>query len=183
MLPRGCHPEVRVRAVQKAAVIVLVLCLCVGCDQVTKTVAKNHLAVSQPVHLMGDVLRFQYTENTGAFLGLGASLSRPVRFWSLIVFVSVILVGVLRFIWTSPEMTLVGIVGGSLVVGGGLSNLLDRLFNDGAVVDFMNVGVRNLRTGVFNVADLATMIGVGLLLGSVLLSDLRKGSTPDERVG
>ena len=144
--------------------IALILCMCVICDQITKAIARNSLAASQPIYLMGDVFRFHYMENTGAFLGLGAKLPAPVRFWALIVFVGAVLIGMLRFIWISHEIGHVGIVGFSLVVGGGFSNLLDRILRDGAVVDFMNVGIGKVRTGVFNVADLAIMIGVGMAL-------------------
>jgi len=162
---------------KKALLIILVLCSCVGCDQATKTVARDHLATSPPVHLMGEVLRFHYTENTGAFLGLGARLPASVRFWSLIVLVGAVLIGMLGFVWTSRKMTPMSTLGGSLVVGGGLSNLIDRIFNDGAVVDFMNVGVGNLRTGVFNVADLAIMVGIGaLLVSGVFFGDWERES-------
>ena len=50
------------------------------------------------------------------------------------------------------------------MIGGGFSNLIDRLLNDGAVVDFVSVGVGNLRTGIFNLADGAIMLGAGILL-------------------
>lgn len=159
------------RAAKKALLIGLILCSCVGCDQVTKTVAQNHLGPSQPIYLLGDVFRLQYIENKGAFLGLGARLPDAAQFWMLIVLVGVALIGMLRFIWTSQAMNSIGILGGALIVGGGFSNLLDRVFNDGAVVDFMNMGIGNVRTGIFNLADLALMIGIGLLLiGSVLSS-------------
>jgi signal peptidase II len=52
----------------------------------------------------------------------------------------------------------------ALVIGGGLGNLIDRIVHDGRVVDFMQVGFPWLRTGVFNVADMAIMTGVGLML-------------------
>jgi signal peptidase II len=132
---------------------------------------------------MGDVFRFEYTENTGIILGLGAGLAEPVRFWSLIVIVGAVLIGILRYVWTSKEMTPVSILGGSLIVGGGFSNLIDRLFNDGAVVDFMNIGVGNVRTAIFNVADVAIMIGIGTLLVSrVYFSNSEEESTRVERV-
>lgn len=152
------------RAAKKALLIGLILCSCVGCDQVTKTVAQNHLGPSQPIYLLGDVFRLQYIENKGAFLGLGARLPDAAQFWMLIVLVGVALIGMLRFIWTSQAMNSIGMLGGALIVGGGFSNLLDRVFNDGVVVDFMNVGIGNVRTGIFNLADLALMIGIGLLL-------------------
>ena len=57
----------------------------------------------------------------------------------------------------------VSALGVALFVAGGASNLLDRI-SYGMVIDFMNVGVGPLRTGIFNVADVAIMLGAGLLL-------------------
>jgi signal peptidase II len=113
---------------------------------------------------MGGVIRLHYTENTGAFLGMGARLSEAARFWTLIVLVSVLLVGMVIFILTYPALDVISVIGGSLVIGGGFSNLLDRIFRGGAVVDFMNLGIGALRTGIFNVADLAIVCGVGMML-------------------
>jgi signal peptidase II len=59
------------------------------------------------------------------------------------------------------------------VVAGGASNWIDRLAF-GRVVDFMNVGLGPLRTGIFNVADVAIMVGVGLLI----LGDARRRGPP-----
>jgi signal peptidase II len=52
----------------------------------------------------------------------------------------------------------------ALVAGGGISNLIDRLLYNGRVTDFLNVGIGSLRTGIFNVADMAIMAGALLLL-------------------
>lgn len=152
------------RTARKALLITLVSCLCVGCDQVTKAVAQAHLPTSQPIALMGNVFRLQYTENRGAFLGLGAGLPSSVRFWAFIVIVGAVLAGMLRFVWTSQEMNPTSVMAVSLIIGGGFSNLLDRVLKSGAVVDFMNVGIGNVRTGIFNLADVAIMVGAGLLL-------------------
>jgi signal peptidase II len=73
-----------------------------------------------------------------------------------------------RYRW--PTLALVGI---TLFIAGGSSNLLDRLTR-GSVIDFMNVGFGPLRTGVFNVADMAIMLGAGL----VILSSYRTGGDP-----
>ena len=154
----------------KAVLVSLILCSCVGCDQLTKTAAQYHLPSSHPVYLMGDLVRFQYSTNTGAFMGLGAGLPNAVRFWSLTISVGIALVGMLIFVCASQEMSHpLSILGVSLMVGGGFSNFLDRLLNDGAVVDFVSMGVGNLRTGVFNLADVAIMAGAGILLAWSLL--------------
>jgi signal peptidase II len=50
----------------------------------------------------------------------------------------------------------------ALFIAGGTSNLLDRI-TYGMVIDFMNVGIGPLRTGIFNVADMAIMLGAGML--------------------
>jgi signal peptidase II len=51
----------------------------------------------------------------------------------------------------------------ALFVAGGASNLVDRIAH-GVVIDFMNVGIGPLRTGIFNVADVAIMLGAGILM-------------------
>lgn len=152
------------RILKKAALIVLILCSCVGCDQVTKSVARNHLASSNPITLMEGVFRLQYSENPGAFMSLGMGLPDSVRFWLLVICVGVALTGMLQFVLFSREMDRFSVIAASLIIGGGFSNLLDRLYNDGLVVDFMNAGVGNVRTGIFNLADVAIMAGSGMLV-------------------
>jgi signal peptidase II len=69
------------------------------------------------------------------------------------------MVGVaVRFHWHGWRL-----IGVWLVFAGGASNWVDRVVR-GSVVDFMNVGIGPLRTGIFNVADVAIMVGVAVLL-------------------
>ena len=51
-----------------------------------------------------------------------------------------------------------------LLLAGGIGNLIDRLFHGGLVIDFLNVGIGPVRTGIFNVADMAIMAGFGILI-------------------
>jgi len=151
------------KVMTKIILVLLILFLCVGCDQVTKRIAQTHLAPSQTFSYLGGVFLFHYTENKGAMLGLGAGLPEILRTWGLTLFNGVLLLGMFGFVVLSKEIALLGVLGCGLMIGGGISNILDRLMNDGAVVDFMNIGIGPLRTGVFNVADLAIMVGVGLI--------------------
>jgi len=169
---------------KKAVLIGVVLFTCAGCDQVTKTIAENHLPSAQPIRLMGDMVRLQYTSNMGGFLGLGAGLPDPVRFWLFTVFAGAILIGALRYVWVSAEIDHpVILLGVSLILGGGLGNLIDRLLHGGKVVDFMNVGVGSLRTGVFNLADVALMLGPALLfIGMAQLRNMEKSADEGERL-
>jgi signal peptidase II len=70
----------------------------------------------------------------------------------------------LVFVLASRRMNAVSIVGFSLVIAGGIGNLIDRIGNGGVVTDFMNLGIGRIRTGIFNVADVIIMIGVAVLL-------------------
>lgn len=65
-------------------------------------------------------------------------------------------------------MSLDTVVAWSLVLSGGLGNLVDRIINDGRVIDFMNIGIGSLRTGIFNVADVCITVGVVVLIFQAL---------------
>jgi signal peptidase II len=145
----------------------LVLVACVGCDHAAKQAADLWLASGEPVALLGDLIRFQLVSNPGAFLSLGAALPESLRvalFLGLVpVLLGIVLLGlVLRTRPTNAELLAV-----ALVIGGGLANWIDRLTHAGAVTDFVSVGIGRLRTGIFNLADVAVMVGVFLLLVSM----------------
>ena len=147
---------------RQIALIFVILIGCVGCDQTTKSLARDHLQGHAAVSFLGDTLRLQYAENPGAFLSLGASL--PHR-WGTAVFtiggVIFVLTTLLYALVTAPAGRLRAAALG-LICGGGVGNLIDRVRFDGHVTDFLNMGVGSVRTGIFNVADMALMAGVAL---------------------
>ena len=140
-------------------IIILSLLSCVGCDQATKAVAKVHLQGSDTRSFVGDTFRLQYAENKGAFLGMGASLPEGVRTAVFTFGVGAVLVGFFGYLLLVPGIPQSTTVALSLVVGGGLGNLIDRIVYGGYVVDFLNIGLGSLRTGIFNVADVSIMAG------------------------
>lgn len=144
---------------RRALLIVLVLFACVGCDQLTKSIARHTLAASEPIPFLNDLFRLQYVENRGAFLSLGANIPEHLKYWILVVVVGIALGGMLVYLLTSRKLTRVRSAALSLVLAGGLGNLIDRILNDGRVIDFMNLGIGSLRTGIFNVADIAIAVG------------------------
>jgi len=145
---------------KRVLVILGLLVACVGCDQTTKTLARDHLQNRPVICLLGDTVRLQYTENPGAFLSLGASLPQHWRS-SVFTLGSAILVGgALLYAFLAARMRPLQTVAIALICGGGIGNLLDRIRYDGLVTDFLNVGAGGLRTGIFNVADMALMLGL-----------------------
>jgi signal peptidase II len=149
---------------RRILLIALILFSCVGCDQVTKVTAQRYLASSEPISYLGNIVRLQYAENSGAFLSLGAVLPADLRFWLLIVLTGIGVAGMLASILVKRSLRPSLVIAMSFIIGGGIGNLIDRAFNNGAVIDFMNIGVGSLRTGIFNIADVAIMIGMGLLI-------------------
>lgn len=147
----------------RSLLVLLLLILCVGCDQLTKDVAHQYLALQPPQSWFYDTVRLQYAENTGAFLSLGGDLSEGLRVFLLQVFPALCLVA-LAMVLFARQIPLSTAIAWSLVLSGGLGNLLDRIMNDGRVIDFMNLGIGPLRTGIFNVADVCITTGVVLLI-------------------
>jgi signal peptidase II len=133
-------------------------------DQGTKILAQSHLKYAPTKKYLWDTFRFQYAENAGAFLGLGSNLPDIWRFW-ILTGVSGLLLFVLFIFLVRTKSDLYTTVSLALILGGGVSNLLDRGFRDsGKVVDFMNMGIGSLRTGIFNIADMGIMAGVFMIL-------------------
>jgi len=134
----------------------------ISCDRITKHVATNTLAGTASRSFFADTIRFEYAENTGAFLSLGADWPGWIRTSVFgigsALLLSALVTTAIRLRW--PRMALLGV---SLFAAGGASNLLDRILY-GNVIDFVNVGVGPLRTGIFNVADMAIMLGAAIVL-------------------
>ena len=133
-------------------------------DRVTKNIAIDPLAGLPPREFLGGAVRLLYEENAGAMLGLGSGLPEPSRFWIFTVFVGVVIVGLLVYLLVRREIAPCELFSFSLIIGGGAGNVIDRMMYNGIVIDFMNVGIGGLRTGVFNVADVAVLGGVATYL-------------------
>jgi signal peptidase II len=147
---------------RRGVLLCLLLVATAGCDQVAKRYAITELSGAPDQSFLGGTLRLQYHENPGAFLSLGADWNPKTRVAVFQVanglFLLTIAIVALRSHWSR-----LGALGLGLILGGGVSNLIDRVAL-GTVVDFLNVGVGTLRTGIFNVADVAVTAGVACLL-------------------
>ncbi len=158
------------RSTWRPAFLAVVLITCVGCDQATKQYAVEHLQDTRmnPLSYWGDTFRIQYAENEGAFLSLGAKLSPEVRFWLLTVSNGAVLAIVGVVLLFHRDIDRWSMVALTLILAGGIGNLIDRVTTQEAVViDFLNLGIGGLRTGIFNVADMAITAGFCLLLPHV----------------
>jgi signal peptidase II len=147
---------------RRGVLICLLLTATAGCDRVTKHYAVTTLAGMPEQSFLGDTVRLDYHENPGGFLSAGATWRPETRTVVFQFLNGVFLIGTLfmaiRFQWS--RLAAVGLL---LFVAGGMSNLIDRIAM-GSVIDFLNVGIGSFRTGIFNIADVAIMAGVALLM-------------------
>ena len=150
----------------RAIVVLGIFVASVGCDQATKQIAVSKLKPVDRIEIAGDFFALQYAENHGAFLSLGAGLSREARFWIFTVFTGVVLVALTYYVFMSVELHSPDVIAIALLLSGGIGNMIDRVANNGIVVDF-NVAEFwvAIRRVVSNVADLPGMAGVFLLFG------------------
>lgn len=162
--------------VGRLVLVALVLLACVGCDQGTKSIARQYLASPGARSYLGGSVRFALTENLGAFLGLGSDLPTGIRYLVLVLITSGSLLVLLAFTVGNRDINWWQWFGLALIAGGGVANLVDRLLNNGAVIDFMQLGIGSLRTGVFNLADVAIVSG-GMLV--VIGSLTTENGSPD----
>jgi signal peptidase II len=128
-------------------------------DQLSKYVARRVLEDAGPIAFLQGTVTFSLVENRLGFLGIVHDLPAFFQFFFLNICVGAVLFGCLVMLCrlarhNSPYTLPLG-----FVTGGGLSNLLDRLFGEGGVTDFMMVGIGRLQTGVFNVADVCILFG------------------------
>lgn len=153
----------------RALVIFVVLIVCVSCDQASKAAAQAFLSGAGTSSFLGDTVRLSLAHNTGAFLSLGSALPEAWRSSIFSLGVGIMLLALLGYILSSKSITLMEIVALSLILAGGEGNLIDRVLY-GYVVDFMNIGIGILRTGIFNVADIAVTAGALLLVFDSVVS-------------
>ena len=152
----------------------------VGCDQASKYYAQSNWKGVPTQSYFHDLLRIQYAENQGAFLSLLGDQSPRMRFWLLTVGNFAALAWVAGFLLLRRRIDYVSLAAFLLILAGGIGNLIDRARLDGIVVDFLiiDVGWGGLRTGIFNVADMAITAGALLLLPQIF----RREPNPSESV-
>lgn len=157
----------------KIILVLTLVILNIGCDQVSKSMAREQITQGERTELLGGHFILLKTENTGAFLSMGQDWHptlKKVVFWGLPI---VVLLGLLGLLLFTNRFNRNMIIGLSFIIGGGLGNLYDRILY-GSVTDFMLIDIGIAKTGIFNVADMSIMIGMGIILLDTLLGKEEK---------
>ncbi|WP_420571955.1 signal peptidase II [Kordia sp.] len=141
----------------------------VGCDQVSKSVARKHIDTHESISVIGEYVILTKTENKGAFLGFLSTMESPIlKSIFLIILPVAVLFFILRMIIINTDLDKYMIFGLCCIIGGGIGNLYDRILYR-SVTDFMHIDLGGIfKTGIFNMADVSVMLGTGLLILSFI---------------
>ena len=131
-------------------------------DCATKRAVESSLELGVPTPVVGETVRFTLSYNTNAAMGFQVGGDRRRLVLSAMTIAALIVLGIL-YHRTRPADRL-RVIGVALVAGGALGNLIDRLRSSAGVVDFIDVGVSDVRFWTFNVADMGITVGAILLM-------------------
>jgi len=142
-----------------------VIVAAVGVDQLTKLLTVATLGVGESVPLIPRVLHFTYIQNEGAAFGMLAD-----HRWIFMVISSVAIVALFVYLWKFRPESVWACVAISLIIGGGIGNMIDRIRLN-YVIDMIDFcAFPNLWMWVFNVADACVCVGAGILLVWLIVS-------------
>jgi signal peptidase II len=133
-------------------------------DQVSKFIVRADVIAGSETEIFGQYFTLHNVENKGAFLGMGSDFSPTLRIALLLVLPIIVLALVLRHIIKDKTINTMTLEGFCCIVGGGLANVYDRIVY-GSVTDFLHIDLGSVfRTGIFNLADVSVMVGMGCLI-------------------
>ena len=131
-------------------------------DQATKLFVQAHMALYESIAIIPNYLDITYTLNPGAAFSMLADAPPWVREAFLLTMAGAAIVVLAVLIVRSDRVSITS-VAFALIMGGAMGNLIDRAIR-GRVIDFMRAHYYDLNYPIFNVADSAICVGVGLLM-------------------
>jgi len=147
----------------------LIALLVITLDRITKWTIARKLSLHDGIQVIPGFFRIIHAENPGAAFGIFADSPSPWKVALLILFSVIALLIVTALLWkNSHTLTTTG-VALSLILGGAIGNLWDRLVS-GHVVDFLLFYIGRYQWPAFNVADSAIVVGAGLLVFEILFA-------------
>jgi signal peptidase II len=149
------------------AFYLLIALVVVLLDRWTKHIVAKRISLYSHIQVIPGFFSLTHTENTGAAFSLFADSNAHWKTAMLIVFSMIALIVVSVLLWKNHHAHVATGIGLSLIMGGALGNLWDRLAR-GRVIDFLLFYVKRYQWPVFNLADSAIVVGAGLLVLEIL---------------
>ncbi len=133
-------------------------------DQVSKLIVVKKIPINDSIELIRDFFSLTHVRNTGAAFGMLSG-----QRWIFMVFTTIVIVCAVLALCSGRVKNTWGIISLSLVIGGGVGNMIDRIFL-GEVVDFFAFNFWGYQFAVFNVADIFVCCGTVILAFYIFFS-------------
>lgn len=153
----------------------------IGLDQLTKYLVDFFIPIGESNELIPGFFSLQHVRNNGAAMGILQG-----HRWVFMVFTAVIIIAAVAFLCSGKVKNAWGILSLAMIIGGGIGNMIDRIFRDGGVVDFFAFNFWGFEFWIFNVADIFVTCGTVILALYILFSsdlDPKKTEAVEEPSG
>jgi signal peptidase II len=158
----------RAKIAWRIAMAVIAVAVFVG-DQATKALVQSRISERAVIPVVHGLFNLTHTKNPGVAFGLFSESPSAGKTALLVIISAGLVVAVVALMLKSQHLPWGTSVGLSLILGGALSNLYDRI-RTGLVVDFLDFYFRHYHWPAFNLADSAIVVGAGLVVLQVLLA-------------
>jgi signal peptidase II len=138
-------------------------------DQLVKFFIKTHMKLYETIKLIPDIFNITYIENYGIAFGLTGQGENQMKRWLLCGIIFVAIIAIIFYWLKHSHKTFLFNFSLGLITGGAAGNLIDRTLR-GSVIDFIEVGFKQLSWPVFNIADSAVSVGVFLFVIYLLIT-------------
>ena len=166
--------------IKRIVLVFTLIILNIGCDQISKKMVREDVPFRSTTEIIGETFILTNVENAGAFLGMGSDLNPTIKTILLLILPIAVLLLVLHYLLTKKEIDNLTVIGLSFIIGGGIGNMYDRILY-GQVTDFFHIDFGGIfKTGIFNMADVSVMVGMGFILLASFVN--RKKKLPEEPI-
>ncbi len=139
-------------------------------DQLIKLIISSFFHLNTSITIIPNFFNITYLENSGAAWSiLNGHLS-------LLIIIAIIALFLIMYYMKKFTLNKRNIIAFGLIYGGLLGNLFDRLFH-GYVIDYIDFKIINYNYPVFNIADMALVIGIFLIIIAIFKGEDQNGST------
>ncbi len=149
--------------VKKIVYILIMVVSIIACDQIVKVIVRKNVEYHKQTEIIGKYLVLTKVENTGAFLGLGDSIPRPLYMILMIILPLAVVGYALYYLIKKSDVSKLLIISLSFIIGGGIGNIIDRILY-GSVTDFLYFDFVLFHTGIVNIADMFVTFGFFIVL-------------------
>lgn len=143
----------------------------IGIDQLTKWIVIQKMELYEQIPIIDNFFYITSHRNAGAAWGI---LQGQMIFFYIIT--TIVIIGLIYYMEKHARDNKLTAISLSLILGGAIGNFIDRLLRQ-EVVDFLDVMIFKYDFPIFNIADSALVIGVGLIFIAMIIEEKSKGKT------